>query len=161
LSSLKRPSGCKFKDIQTEHDLVSNFTATSHGSQVQYGATDDTKEAARQAAFPVFYYEKTNIFPLELQLQYTNYKNGLQQIAQKIGDVEQEAEEHKSVSSFLCNARLFVIIPLMGKVSGARRPLCPIYMKPHRFMHLLMIPVRTGLCLRPLNRFPKTENAFE
>ncbi|KAE9381787.1 Prefoldin beta-like protein [Stipitochalara longipes BDJ] len=33
----------------------------------------------------------------ELQLQYTNYKNGLQQIAQKIGDVEQEAEEHKLV----------------------------------------------------------------
>ena len=32
----------------------------------------------------------------ELQLQYTNYKNGLQQIAQKIGDVEQEAEEHSS-----------------------------------------------------------------
>ncbi|KAM3070889.1 Cochaperone prefoldin complex subunit [Clarireedia jacksonii] len=33
----------------------------------------------------------------ELQLQYTNYKNGLQQIAQKIGDVESEAEEHKLV----------------------------------------------------------------
>jgi hypothetical protein len=35
----------------------------------------------------------------ELQVQYTSYKNGLQQIAQKIGDVEQEAEEHKSVNS--------------------------------------------------------------
>ncbi|KUJ22274.1 Prefoldin beta-like protein [Mollisia scopiformis] len=33
----------------------------------------------------------------ELQMQYTNYKNGLQQIAQKIGDVESEAEEHKLV----------------------------------------------------------------
>ncbi|KAK1768417.1 putative prefoldin subunit 2 [Phialemonium atrogriseum] len=33
----------------------------------------------------------------DLQLQYTNYKNTLQQIAQKIGDVEQEAEEHKLV----------------------------------------------------------------
>ena len=32
---------------------------------------------------------------LELQLQYTNYKNSLQQLAQKIGDVEQETEEHK------------------------------------------------------------------
>jgi len=31
----------------------------------------------------------------ELQLQYQNYKNNLQQIAQKIGDVEQETEEHK------------------------------------------------------------------
>ncbi|MCJ1234127.1 hypothetical protein MMC14_002085 [Varicellaria rhodocarpa] len=33
----------------------------------------------------------------ELQLQYTNYKNSLQQLAQKIGDVEQETEEHKLV----------------------------------------------------------------
>ncbi|KAF2806607.1 Prefoldin beta-like protein [Mytilinidion resinicola] len=33
----------------------------------------------------------------ELQLQYSNYKNTLQQIAQKIGDVEQETEEHKLV----------------------------------------------------------------
>jgi prefoldin subunit 2 len=35
----------------------------------------------------------------ELQLQYTNFKNTLQQLAQKIGDIEQEAEEHKYVSS--------------------------------------------------------------
>ncbi|KAI9839334.1 MAG: hypothetical protein M1837_002219 [Sclerophora amabilis] len=33
----------------------------------------------------------------ELQLHYTNYKNNLQNIAQKIGDVEQESEEHKLV----------------------------------------------------------------
>ncbi|KAL2826806.1 prefoldin subunit 2 [Aspergillus cavernicola] len=33
----------------------------------------------------------------ELQGQYTNYKNTLQQLAQKIGDIEQEAEEHKLV----------------------------------------------------------------
>ncbi|KAL8745088.1 MAG: hypothetical protein Q9190_002735 [Brigantiaea leucoxantha] len=33
----------------------------------------------------------------ELQQQYTNYKNSLQQLAQRIGDVEQEAEEHKLV----------------------------------------------------------------
>lgn len=31
----------------------------------------------------------------ELQAQYGNYKSALQQIAQKIGDVESEAEEHK------------------------------------------------------------------
>ena len=31
----------------------------------------------------------------ELQQQYTIYKNGLQQLAQKIGDIEQDAEEHK------------------------------------------------------------------
>ncbi len=31
----------------------------------------------------------------ELQVQYSNYKETLQAIAQKIGDVEQETEEHK------------------------------------------------------------------
>ena len=36
-------------------------------------------------------------FWAELQQQYTNYKNSLQQLAQRIGDVEQEAEEHKCV----------------------------------------------------------------
>jgi prefoldin subunit 2 len=33
----------------------------------------------------------------DLQVMYSNYKNTLQQIAQKIGDIEQEAEEHKLV----------------------------------------------------------------
>ncbi|KAK0269280.1 Cochaperone prefoldin complex subunit [Friedmanniomyces endolithicus] len=33
----------------------------------------------------------------DLQVQYSNYKDTLQAIAQKIGDVEQEAEEHKLV----------------------------------------------------------------
>lgn len=31
----------------------------------------------------------------ELQAEYQNYKNLLQQLAQKIGDIEQETEEHK------------------------------------------------------------------
>ncbi|KFH47220.1 prefoldin subunit-like protein [Hapsidospora chrysogenum ATCC 11550] len=33
----------------------------------------------------------------DLQATYSNYKNTLQTIAQKIGDIEQEAEEHKLV----------------------------------------------------------------
>ncbi|KAI1026218.1 hypothetical protein LB504_011179 [Fusarium proliferatum] len=33
----------------------------------------------------------------DLQVTYSNYKNTLQQIAQRIGDIEQEAEEHKLV----------------------------------------------------------------
>ncbi|KAI0107496.1 Prefoldin beta-like protein [Nemania sp. FL0031] len=37
----------------------------------------------------------------ELQTTYSNYKNTLQQLAQKIGDVEQEAEEHKLVTSHM------------------------------------------------------------
>ena len=43
----------------------------------------------------------------DLQVQYSNYKNTLQQIAQKIGDVEQEAEEHKSVQFNSSYFRLF------------------------------------------------------
>ncbi|CAK7268974.1 Cochaperone prefoldin complex subunit [Sporothrix epigloea] len=37
------------------------------------------------------------LFSVDLQVQYSNFKNALQQIAQKIGDVEQEADEHKYV----------------------------------------------------------------
>jgi len=33
----------------------------------------------------------------DLQNQYSTYKSTLQQLAQKVGDVEQEAEEHKLV----------------------------------------------------------------
>jgi hypothetical protein len=32
---------------------------------------------------------------VELQAQYSNYKNTLQSLAQKAGDIEQEIEEHK------------------------------------------------------------------
>jgi hypothetical protein len=32
-------------------------------------------------------------------MQYQNYKNTLQQLAQKIGDIEQEMEEHKYVKA--------------------------------------------------------------
>ncbi|KAL8917630.1 MAG: hypothetical protein Q9172_005752 [Xanthocarpia lactea] len=37
----------------------------------------------------------------ELQQQYTNYKNNLQQLADRIGNVEQEMEEHKYVNNVL------------------------------------------------------------
>ncbi|EGE06332.1 prefoldin subunit 2 [Trichophyton equinum CBS 127.97] len=33
----------------------------------------------------------------ELQMQYSNFKTTLHQLAQKIGDIETEAEEHKLV----------------------------------------------------------------
>ena len=34
----------------------------------------------------------------DLQTQYTNYKNTLQSLAQKAGEIEQEIEEHKLVT---------------------------------------------------------------
>lgn len=37
----------------------------------------------------------------ELQAQYTNYKNTLQKIAQQIGDIEQDSDEHKYGVSFV------------------------------------------------------------
>lgn len=37
---------------------------------------------------------------LDLQQQYTTFKNNLQQLAQRIGEVEQETEEHKCVASY-------------------------------------------------------------
>ncbi|EWC45519.1 putative prefoldin subunit 2 [Drechslerella stenobrocha 248] len=40
----------------------------------------------------------------ELQNTYSNYKTTLQQLAQKIGDVEQDAEEHKLVLESLAPA---------------------------------------------------------
>jgi len=43
----------------------------------------------------------------ELQNQYSTYKNGLEALAQKIGDVEQEAEEHKYVLMSPNSSRIF------------------------------------------------------
>ncbi|KAK6544203.1 hypothetical protein TWF694_000906 [Orbilia ellipsospora] len=40
----------------------------------------------------------------ELQNTYSNYKSTLQQLAQKIGDVEQDADEHKLVLESLAPA---------------------------------------------------------
>lgn len=34
-------------------------------------------------------------FVAELQSQYTNFKTTLQSLAQKVGEIEQEIEEHK------------------------------------------------------------------
>lgn len=39
---------------------------------------------------------------VDLQATYSNYKNTLQQVAQRIGDIEQEAEEHKYVCPVMC-----------------------------------------------------------
>jgi hypothetical protein len=47
---------------------------------------------------------------VELQNQYSTYKNTLQQLASKIGDVEQEAEEHK-FSPLLLVVLLFLLFP--------------------------------------------------
>lgn len=70
---------------------------------------------------------------LDLQTTYSNFKNTLQQIASKIGDIEQEAEEHKFVSSFhLLSFHLFPspILVLHATTFGPRVFICPIH-GPH------------------------------
>ncbi|EGX90191.1 prefoldin subunit 2 [Cordyceps militaris CM01] len=42
----------------------------------------------------------------DLQVQYSNFKNMLQQIAQKIGDIEQEAEEHNAACMGIASRHL-------------------------------------------------------
>jgi prefoldin subunit 2 len=47
-----------------------------------------------------------------LQQQYSNYKNALQTLAQKVGEIEQEIEEHKYVS-ILFGGNWRLVGPLM------------------------------------------------
>jgi prefoldin subunit 2 len=58
---------------------------------------------------------------VELQTQYSNYKSTLQQLAQKIGDIEQEAEEHKYVTShqhsFFCPKVMVRAVTAVGSYS--------------------------------------------
>lgn len=83
-------SNTPFKTSQRQHNHV--FTTTTTTSQRQ--------EAAR-SVFPPLSPPRPPNSPsmIDLQATYGNYKNTLQQIAQKIGDIEQEAEEHKYVTS--------------------------------------------------------------
>ena len=54
-------------------------------------------------------------------MQYSNYKDTLQAIAGKIGDVEQEAEEHKYVNtnSPMTSALLAICPPSDGRCTTA------------------------------------------
>jgi len=87
----------------------------------------------------------------DLQLQYTTYKNTLQQIAQKIGDVEQEAEEHKSVFSFLLDV-------VLAQMQNYAAPLTPLSCLSHRssLWNRLVLDTLTPLegdrkCFRMIN----------
>ncbi|KAK7987675.1 hypothetical protein PG989_007990 [Apiospora arundinis] len=53
----------------------------------------------------------------ELQTQYSNYKNALQQLAQKIGDVEQEAEGAQVRTLFLFSSFPHAVGPVKGPSS--------------------------------------------
>lgn len=64
-------------------------------------------------------------FEVELQQQYTNFKNNLQQLADRIGNVEQETEEHKYVdiivfaeSVSLPNIQCDYVFPLISTANS-------------------------------------------
>jgi hypothetical protein len=53
------------------------------------------RQQRKKPPFDYHISSRPNIIHAELQTEYQNYKNTLQQLAQKIGDIEQETEEHK------------------------------------------------------------------
>ena len=63
----------------------------------QHVSTADICEEAARYNFQAVLVSTVRLLIIfaELQVQYSNYKETLQAIAQKIGDVEQETEEHK------------------------------------------------------------------
>lgn len=75
-------------DIETTSLSASNFSHHHHPHQPHIEPASGFEMAQSQLSAKR---------QQELQIQYSNYKNTLQQIAQKIGDVEQETEEHKLV----------------------------------------------------------------
>ncbi|ELQ43286.1 hypothetical protein OOU_Y34scaffold00162g55 [Pyricularia oryzae Y34] len=79
----------------------------------------------------------------ELQAQYSTYKDTLQQVARKIGDVEQEAEEHKSVFaiSSSCNSPLKVAIWRAGQAVKT----------PAAVTHSLLMVLANRKCFRLIN----------
>lgn len=102
--------GCVVWIIEKNLRLCSRFISASSG--VIYFPASSTRYTPRSSkdGIPAGYSEETARWDsnclwswqtsvwltlLELQNQYSTYKNTLQQLAQKIGDVEQEAEEHK------------------------------------------------------------------
>lgn len=52
------------------------------------------KQQGESETHPVLILRRSLTSMLDLQMQYSTFKNTIQQLAQKIGDVEQERDEH-------------------------------------------------------------------
>lgn len=57
-------------------------------------------------------------------MQYSTYKNTLQQLAQKIGDVDQEKEEHKCVDTLAASSSLAFSQPNARRMSSEEFQAC-------------------------------------
>ena len=89
----------------------------------------------------------------ELQAQYTNYKNTLQSLAQKAGDIEQEIEEHKWVLFFTLTCYWDILGTLF---SSAFCSLCTIFGLWHESFFRLVVETLQPLpddrkCFRMVN----------
>lgn len=127
-----------------------------HETTRQNVATNYPTEAARYVfAACIIDHELADILLSELQLQYTNFKNGLQQIAQKIGDVEQEAEEHKFV--------MISLSTIIKHTAAASRPslVSPVQAFNTPLECILTACVPTDSSLRPSSRSRETANVSE
>jgi hypothetical protein len=112
------------------------MTSTSTSYYNGEPATDHREEATRQEAEArLFPYSFLNMMGkglisasfAELQIQYSTFKNTLQQLAQKIGEVEQEAEEHKLVfavtlSLWIRKQMLSNLVDLVATVNAILTP---------------------------------------
>lgn len=105
----------------------------------------------------------------DLQTTYSNYKNTLQQIASKIGDIEQEAEEHKFVlpSTFLPSLFCYFLISFALGYQPPRFqamfhpfPVYAAHFQPQRdsMYHTANSATILGLCLRLWSRFRGIES---
>ncbi|PON20992.1 prefoldin subunit 2 [Trichoderma gamsii] len=109
----------------------------------------------------------------DLQTTYSNFKNTLQQIASKIGDIEQEAEEHKCVFPFhLLSFHLFPspILVLHVTTFGPRAfspgltsalfmaPIITPHCSPTYRYHTADLITILGWFLKPWSRLQKIES---
>lgn len=99
---------------------------------------------------------------IDLQQSYQNYKNTLQTIASKIGDIEQETEEHKYVCPGIAPLlrvlplHMFTYMPLffLARHPAATKPT----LHPHRFLSHTHILTTADSSSKPSSPSPETEN---
>jgi hypothetical protein len=75
--------------MRTSSDLLSNKMASNQ---------DVAARKQQGTPFRLTFSRELFDFLLDLQAQYSNYKTALQSLAQKVGEIEQEIEEHKFVA---------------------------------------------------------------
>lgn len=100
LHSLISATRENFRVLCIHLTYLTNGTVTNHCQEATRYVCDPALIQVSSLWESAFSHRVSLIFSFalaELQQQYTSYKNNLQQLAQRIGEVEQETEEHKCV----------------------------------------------------------------